>query len=167
MKSTNITDVPVCYVESPQDKRVVRPPYHINELLSKIHEYVPPPISSDGNVYPLGFDSWQSFERCTRTFFKKVLKYNNQALVFFMGSSIQGYRYMRKRGNELWFNERSDYDVVICSEPIFDYIKETYPRLMKRKIQRTRVIPCKLNDMMKDLYRSTRNWPRTVNIVFL
>ena len=167
MQFTNINKPPVCFIENSRFQYGRVPQVHTNELLSHVKDYVPAPITSDGNVYPLGFDSWKSFKDCIEQIFKKILKYDNKALIGIYGSSVQGYRYERKDQNGLWFNEKSDYDIVICSEKLFNYIKYFYPRLITRKTQRTHSMPHKLNDkIVRDLYQHSHNWPRTINIMF-
>lgn len=161
------SDNTVCFNEPPRLKRGRVPPKHIDELLSHLDDYRPVNILSDNKVYPLGFDSWLNFKNTIKRIANKVLKYDKDALIGMYGSSIQGYKYVMKDPKELWFNEESDYDIIICSEKLYNYIKYEHPRLLKKKTFRTHPIPHNLNDkMIKNLYKHSNLFPHKPNITF-
>ena len=148
-----------------QSKHNPSPPFHINELLSKIHEYVPLPVSLKGSYYPRGFNTWDSFVKTVHKFFEVLLKYDNNASVTFIGSSIQGYKFKKKDNNELWFNEKSDYDIMICSEKVFDRLSQKDAANNSTK-KFHHVSRNSYNDeIISSLYNCTKEWHRPINII--
>ena len=140
-------------------------PAHIDEILSKKNEHLATPVSPEGITYPLGFKSYKDFKRKVQPFLNRLYKFDKSATIAISGSSIQGYKFMKKSGN-LWFDNNSDYDLSICSLKLFNRIEKVHPASIYKGGHRTYNMPRDLKDKIVKLYDLTDNWPRPVHINF-
>lgn len=141
-------------------------PFHLDELLEEdnVKDYIPLPISLRGSYYPRGFDNWTTFSKHMYLFNKVLTKCDNKAVVAFFGSSIQGYRFKRKDEKELWFNEKSDYDIIICSRVLFDKLSKRNPSSNIKKKCHNISNDCE-DETILELNKIMSNWKRSTNII--
>jgi hypothetical protein len=92
----------------------------------------------------------------------EIRKYDKSAVVAFYGSSIQGFRRVKKPGKSFWFDESSDYDIAICSAKLYYKAKRKYPRDMYTKLGKTSIISNDIKDSELNFHHKLGNWPRSV-----
>jgi hypothetical protein len=132
--------------------------------MAKKDEYRPPPLSDNNMTYPLGFSSYGHFTKEVHPFLAALYKLDRSATIAIMGSSIQGFKFRKKKGKGLWFDENSDYDIAICSQKIYARMEEDHPGYVYNGGHRTHGIPHSLDKDIDGLYKFTEKWPRRVHI---